>query len=175
MNPNTQPIPSATVVVVRDVGDDLQALLLQRNSTLTFAPGAWVFPGGRIDPADYPDDNREEILSAALCAASREAEEEAGLALHPKRLKLIDYFITPNNQPRRFATWFFIADGNHCDRVTIDGGEIIAYRWMTAAQALAEHRSGGLPLITPTRKTLERLATVSTVAEALALATLYSR
>ena len=32
----------------------VETLMLRRNSKLAFAGGAWVFPGGRIDPEDYP-------------------------------------------------------------------------------------------------------------------------
>ena len=32
---------------------DLEVLLARRSSKLAFHGGAWVFPGGRIDPDDY--------------------------------------------------------------------------------------------------------------------------
>jgi 8-oxo-dGTP pyrophosphatase MutT (NUDIX family) len=47
-------IPAATVVLLRDAAGGLETLMLRRNSKLAFAGGAWVFPGGRIDPEDYP-------------------------------------------------------------------------------------------------------------------------
>ena len=36
--------------------DGLETLLIRRNTALEFAGGMWVFPGGRIDPDDYPAD-----------------------------------------------------------------------------------------------------------------------
>src|SRR5690348_4693324 len=48
--------PAATVVLVRDGERGLEVLLAKRSSTLEFHGGAWVFPGGRIDPEDYADD-----------------------------------------------------------------------------------------------------------------------
>src|SRR5690606_17094803 len=50
-------IPAATVIVVREPSrgarrDGLEVLMLRRDSSLSFAAGAWVFPGGRIDPED---------------------------------------------------------------------------------------------------------------------------
>lgn len=47
------PRPAATVVLTRDGGGGrLEVLLLRRNRASGFVPGAWVFPGGRVDPAD---------------------------------------------------------------------------------------------------------------------------
>ena len=48
-------LPAATVVLVRQGDSGIQTLLLRRNSALRFAGGNWVFPGGRIDKADYPE------------------------------------------------------------------------------------------------------------------------
>lgn len=48
------PRPAATVVLARDGrgGGGLEVLLLRRNRSSGFVPGAWVFPGGRVDEAD---------------------------------------------------------------------------------------------------------------------------
>jgi 8-oxo-dGTP pyrophosphatase MutT (NUDIX family) len=168
------PIPSATVVVLRDADLGPEVLLLLRNNELKFAPGAWVFPGGRIDPEDYYSDcaadTGEAIQAAARRAASREAQEEAGIFIDPGKIKLINHYITPLSSPRRFSTWFYLADGNHCERIKIDGGEIVDYRWATAANALAEYHADRLLLIRPTRETLESLQAVTSVAMALQVA-----
>ena len=47
-------MPAATVVLLRDTPDGVETLMLRRDTELAFAGGAWVFPGGRIDPEDYP-------------------------------------------------------------------------------------------------------------------------
>lgn len=44
--------PAATVVLLREGVGELEVLLLQRVRSSGFVPGAWVFPGGRVDPAD---------------------------------------------------------------------------------------------------------------------------
>ena len=46
------PHPSATVVLMREGGDGPEVLLLRRNRATGFVPGAYVFPGGRVDAAD---------------------------------------------------------------------------------------------------------------------------
>src|SRR5437773_10777477 len=72
------PAPAATVVLVRDGAEGLEVLLAKRSSKLAFHGGAWVFPGGRIDPDDYGG-KPEDLLGAARRAAAREAKEEAGV------------------------------------------------------------------------------------------------
>jgi 8-oxo-dGTP pyrophosphatase MutT (NUDIX family) len=79
-------IPAATVVVIRDVaGHPPELLMLERSAAMTFAGGALVFPGGRIDPADHAlaavIGGGDAIDTAARIAAIREAIEEAGIAL----------------------------------------------------------------------------------------------
>ena len=44
--------PAATVVLLRQGADGPEALLLRRNRATGFVPGAYVFPGGRVDAAD---------------------------------------------------------------------------------------------------------------------------
>jgi recombination protein RecT len=83
------PRPSATIVLMRDGADGPEALLMKRRREAGFVPGAFVFPGGRVDAADA------DAALAALCdgpaasepefpywvAAVREAFEETGLLL----------------------------------------------------------------------------------------------
>ena len=78
------PIPAATLVLVRDAPDGAEVLMIERAAAMAFAGGAVVFPGGRIDPADitlaetlFPD--RED--AAARIAAIRETLEEVGIAV----------------------------------------------------------------------------------------------
>lgn len=74
------PIPAATLVLMRDRADGPPELLVtERTGTMAFAAGALVFPGGRIDA----DDHRTAELfgsEAAKVAAIRETIEETGLA-----------------------------------------------------------------------------------------------
>jgi 8-oxo-dGTP pyrophosphatase MutT (NUDIX family) len=84
--------PAATMVIMhRDPGGGPPLLLMvERVKAMVFAGGAAVFPGGRIDDADF--DYARELISAghtsldenetaARLGAIRETLEEAGLAL----------------------------------------------------------------------------------------------
>ncbi|MEO7009018.1 MAG: NUDIX domain-containing protein, partial [Caldimonas sp.] len=49
---NRPPRPSATVVVVRDSAQGIEVLLSCRAERGDHNSGAWVFPGGLVDPGD---------------------------------------------------------------------------------------------------------------------------
>jgi 8-oxo-dGTP pyrophosphatase MutT (NUDIX family) len=155
--------PAATVVLLRDARDALEVLLLRRSSKLAFHGGAWVFPGGRIDPADAGEGGD---AGAARRAAAREAREEAGLEIDPGGLTQISHWTTPEGLPKRFATWFFMGRAD-ATPVRVDGGEIHAHRWMTPAEALEARRAGEIELPPPTFVTLSTLASLGSAAAAL--------
>src|SRR5689334_19577747 len=49
------PVPArdaATVVVLREDAGGLEVYLLRRRASMAFAAGAYVFPGGSVDPRD---------------------------------------------------------------------------------------------------------------------------
>jgi 8-oxo-dGTP pyrophosphatase MutT (NUDIX family) len=154
--------PSATVIPIRNAGKNIEALLLRRNPELSFHGGAWVFPGGRVDSVDYREDLDENFISAARYAAVREAREEAGLAISPDSLVVISQWTTPAGLPKRFKTWFFIADAKN-KTVCIDEEEILAFQWMKPSEALEKREKGKLILPPPTFVTLKMLSKYKSV------------
>jgi len=160
--------PAATVVLLRDGSRDCEVLLVRRNAKLAFHGGAWVFPGGRIDPEDYLASQPDDVVAAARQAAAREAREEAGVTIDRAGLVLLSRWITPEMLPKRFDTWFFAASVEAETRVEVDGGEIHEHRWMRVSEALAAQRGGEIELPPPTFVTLVGLATHRSVDEAVA-------
>jgi 8-oxo-dGTP pyrophosphatase MutT (NUDIX family) len=92
------PRDAATVMLLRPAGaGGAEVLMLRRVAAMKFAPGAYVFPGGSVDPADFgpavgwhgPDPAEfgarlgasAEMARALVCAAVRETFEEAGVLL----------------------------------------------------------------------------------------------
>jgi 8-oxo-dGTP pyrophosphatase MutT (NUDIX family) len=74
VKPPAVPAPSATLVLLRDrARGGFEILLIQRHAESKFAAGDHVFPGGKVDTSDSPDD------AAQWCA--RLQPKEAGLAL----------------------------------------------------------------------------------------------
>lgn len=157
-------IEAATVVVLRDGPEGIETLLLRRNSRLGFGGGAWVFPGGRVDPEDRRPGDDE--LGAARRAAVREAAEEAGLVVDEDELVPFSHWTPPDVQVKRFATWFFLAPVEETV-VSIDGGEIVDHLWVTPADALGRHAAGEVELLPPTWVTLDLLGRHDDVAAAL--------
>ena len=83
---------AATVLLLRDTPGGVEVLMTRRSASASFAPGAYVFPGGRIDDGDVtarPIATRRRTQSRVqltqAIAAVRESFEELGvlLAHHP--------------------------------------------------------------------------------------------
>ncbi|OUC99569.1 NUDIX hydrolase [Streptosporangium minutum] len=91
------PVPArdaATVVILRE---GVEVYLLRRKASMAFAAGAYVFPGGSVDPRDTdhavawagPSPAEwgtvfradEKIARGLVCAAVRETFEESGVLL----------------------------------------------------------------------------------------------
>lgn len=162
-------VPAATVILLRDAADGLETLMLRRDSRLAFAGGAWVFPGGRVDPGDYEPGHPDDVYRAARRAAVREAAEESGLAVDADAMVWLSHWTPPPQTPRRFATWFFVARAPEGD-VHVDGGEIREHMWVRPVDALARRDAHEVELTPPTWVTLHDLGTVTDVDGALAAA-----
>lgn len=90
LHPRKEPVtahPAATLLLLRDGALGVEVLMTRRSPTASFLPGAFVFPGGRVDPADHQahtlaraPDAGGRYRTAAL-AALRETFEELGILL----------------------------------------------------------------------------------------------
>jgi 8-oxo-dGTP pyrophosphatase MutT (NUDIX family) len=159
--------PASTVVLLRDTPDGMQTLMLKRNKALVFAGGAWVFPGGALDPEDLVEGNGD-VVAASRIAAAREAQEESGLSPHLEDMVLLSHWTTPVGEPRRFSTWIYAAPLAADIEVVIDGSEIHDHRWMGVREAAEEHEAGRLNMLPPTYITLQRLAQYDDLAQMIA-------
>jgi 8-oxo-dGTP pyrophosphatase MutT (NUDIX family) len=214
------PRPAATVALLRDGQEGLEAYLQLRPLGMGFAGGLWVFPGGRVDRTDHdpavdrrwagpsPEDWGERLglqpdeARGHVVAACRETLEEAGLLLAapspgPRdlaqarrellagsvgfagllsrlgvrldtgRLRYWAWWVTPEAEPRRYDTRFFLAGLPADGVVTAHLAEAERERWVAPAEAATDQ---GLPMLPPTRYTLRDLAGFGSVAEALGAA-----
>ncbi|CAN5395776.1 hypothetical protein BH10PSE16_BH10PSE16_15170 [soil metagenome] len=80
--------PAATVLLLRDTAEGIEVLMTRRSTTASFAPGAYVFPGGGIDAADaqaHAQSTRRaaqgDLQLTQAIAAIRESFEELGVLL----------------------------------------------------------------------------------------------
>ncbi len=164
-------VPAATVVVARDTGAGgeagMEVLMLRRTRAASFAAGAWVFPGGRVDPADAGNDPVDS-LEAARRAAVRETAEEAGIDLGAAQLYPMAQWSPSVEVPKRFVTWMLFGCAPRQTRVRVDGAEIVEHRWLRPGDALRAHARREFLLLPPTWMTLHFLAGYSSCAAAVA-------
>src|SRR5829696_1576125 len=150
----TPPRQAATVIVLRGGAETLEVLLVRRNPEQRFMGGAWVFPGGAVDP---DEDHR--------VAAVREAEEEAGILIRdPGELVEFSRWITPAQVKIRFDTRFYLAPAPDGAEPRPDGAETVDLAWSTPEGALEAYRREEIVLVFPTIKTLEQLTPFDTAA-----------
>jgi 8-oxo-dGTP pyrophosphatase MutT (NUDIX family) len=201
-----EPRDAATVVLMRagTAGPDLY--LLRRQTSMAFAGGMCVFPGGGVDPRDFDSAvgwagpppatwaeqllTSEELGRALVCAAVRETFEESGVllagpsasdvvadttgddweadrrALEAKELSFTSFlerrglvlrsdllgawaaWCTPEFEPRRFRTWFFVAALPAGQRTRDVSSESSSVTWLPAlgaCDAVDAHELGMMP------------------------------
>lgn len=203
-----EPRDAATVVLTRRGERGPEVYLLRRRTSMAFAGGMCVFPGGGVDPRDFDhavgwagpslaewagrlavDEHQARAL---VCAAVRETFEESGVllagesadsvvvdttgedweadrrALEAHELSLTDFldrrglllrtdllgawsgWLTPAFEPRRYRTWFFVAElpeGQHTRDVS---GESDLVAWLPAIEAVERAETDEVLMLPPT-------------------------
>lgn len=158
--PSAIPV-AGTLLLLRTAAFGLEVLMTRRPERGSFA-GAWVFPGGKVEPADAGPDEE----AAARSAAVRETREETGLVVAGADLVAVSRWVPPQGIPRRIRTWFF-ATGAPEGEVEPAPGEVVDWQWMGPAQALHRHAEGAFALYPPTWITLHSLVPFAGAAAAL--------
>jgi 8-oxo-dGTP pyrophosphatase MutT (NUDIX family) len=159
----TVPRLAATVLLLRGDAAGLEVLLVRRTPRARFMAGAWVFPGGAVDPGDGTGQ------PGLRAAAVREVREEAGVDLGPDpELVTFSNWITPAEVKIRFDTWFYLTAMPADQEPEVDGREVVDARWMTPSDAVAAAAAEKMAIVFPTVKHLERIAGYASAAELLA-------
>ncbi len=174
---------SATLILMRDSSNGPEILLTERPTNMSFAAGNVVFPGGKVDKADFKaaeaivqQNNPLDDIEDAACriAALRELEEETALSIAQQNLEHMAYmahWITPIVMPKRFSTHFYLFpyEGSQTEQL-VSPNEVVRLYWQTAEEALANLSVGKTTMMFPTRLNIELIARFSKVEEALAFA-----
>jgi len=219
-----EPRPAATVILLRP---GPEVYLLRRTTTMAFAAGMSVFPGGRVDSTDAAIADSwsgpppswfgdrlgctPDMAAAYVAAAVRETFEESGVllagpsadtvvadttgddwesdrvALEDRSLGFADFlhrrglvlradllgvwarWTTPEFEPRRYDTAFFVA-ALPLGQVTRDvSGESDQVAWVHPAEAVAAVDAGQLAMLPPTYFSCAELAGYSSVEDVLAV------
>jgi len=74
-DPPVTPKPAATLALLREGREGLEVLLLKRGNRTSFIPGAFVFPGGRVDA----DDTSPGVHAFLKGLSSAEADARLGI------------------------------------------------------------------------------------------------
>ena len=141
---------------------------MKRSSETRFLPGAYVFPGGRVDPDDScvelkgGEHDRKRMCcdeaAAYQVAAIRETEEECGVRLGVSQIAYWSWWLTPKIEPRRYDTRFFIANVGAEAVATHDNVELIESAWWSPVEALRRLKAGEIFMAPPTWITLMELS-----------------
>jgi 8-oxo-dGTP pyrophosphatase MutT (NUDIX family) len=223
------PRDAATVILTRAGRHGPEVYLLRRQTSMAFAGGMCVFPGGGVDPRDFdasvawagPDPSvwasqlvtSEEMARALVCAAVRETFEESGVllagpsadevvadttgddweadrqALEARELSFTAFldqrglvlrsdllgvwsaWCTPEFEPRRFRTWFFVAALPPGQRTRDVSSESSSVTWMSAADACDAVDVGDVGMMPPTYLTCLEVSQHATPDDLLVAAT----
>lgn len=109
---------------------------------------------------------RHEIHDGSRALADLCADE--GLVLLTDRMHLVDHWITPMGEKRRFDTRFFVAEAPAEQEPLHDDSETIASLWVRPTDAIAQWEAGDLQMFPPTVASLRFLAPHATSADAMA-------
>jgi 8-oxo-dGTP pyrophosphatase MutT (NUDIX family) len=211
-----EPRDAATVILTRPGPSGPEVYLLLRQTSMAFAGGMCVFPGGGVDPRDFdrsvawagpPPEawaelllTSEEMARALVCAAVRETFEESGVllagpsasevvadttgddwerdraALEAKDLSFTAFlakrglvlrsdllgawsaWCTPEFEPRRFRTWFFVAAMPPGQRTRDVSTESSSVTWRSARGACDAVDARELGMMPPTYVTCLEVA-----------------
>jgi len=223
-----EPRDAATVGLARAGEKGPEVYLLRRQTSMAFAGGMCVFPGGGVDPRDFdasvawagPDPSvwaaqlvtSGEMARALVCAAVRETFEESGVllagpsagdvvadttgsdweadrqALEARELSFTAFldrrglvlrtdllgvwsaWCTPEFEPRRFRTWFFVAALPPGQRTRDVSSESSSVTWLPAAGACDAVDAGELGMMPPTYLTCLEVSEHTTPDDLLAAA-----
>lgn len=122
----------------------------------------------RLDGEPWTKEARRGLAGRTL--ALRALLDERGLALATDALAPFARWITPESEPRRYDTFFFLAAMPPGQTAAPDDVEVSEHRWATPAALLEADRRRELKLPPPTQWHLRDLSALRTVEEALAWA-----
>lgn len=181
-----EPRDASTVVLLREQAGRLEVFMMRRAQTMAFAPGMYVFPGGRLDDGDarlgaafndFPfgveakrASTDESGLRALVACAVREVHEETGVQVTDADLVLLDHWVTPAMATRRFDVRFFASLVPHGQEPEAVGTEMDHVMWISPAHALAEFEVDRMRMLRPTLRVLELLSVHEQIDELFASA-----
>ena len=150
------------VAAVREVFEEAGVLLARRNGDDDVVDLDEPAIAARYNEARHAV-HEGRLDFARFCA-------DEGLLLLVDRLHLVDHWITPRGERRRFDTRFFLGAAPPAQHPLHDDKETIASRWVRPTDAIDLWHAGELQMLPPTIATLEVLLPHATADEAVSAA-----
>ena len=146
------------IAAIRELFEEAGLLLVRsRDGRLPGADTWW--------PASDLHDIREALIAGTttfLPVCQREGWQPALDLLTP-----LSRWITPEIEPRRFDTVFYVAAAPPGQDAQVDGREAVSGAWFRPADGVAKYLAGEISLVPPTLRTLEDLSDLSSCRAAI--------
>lgn len=140
--------------------------VFEECGVLLAGPDAGSVVADLTDPAW--DDERGALLARDQSFAELLIRRD--LVLRTDLLGLRAHWITPECEPKRYDTRFFVARLPEGQRADDRNSEAVQVQWSAPERLLAEHDAGDHRMLPPTRVMLEQLARAGSLDDALAAA-----
>jgi|SRR5437588_6144307 len=122
-----KPIPAAAVAFVRDSENGIEVYLSRRPNHFRYYPGAFVFPGGRVDMED----------ADIRATARREVLEEIGIEIDTSRLMPLRNIHTSAHAGPVYHMLTFAYPVESDFNTSLNAEEVEEEIWITAREAIA--------------------------------------
>jgi 8-oxo-dGTP pyrophosphatase MutT (NUDIX family) len=124
--------------------------------------------GSVVGDTTGEDFERDRLALLDRSVSMTEVLDRRGLVLRSELLRPWAHWITPEFEPRRFDTRFFVAAVPPGQRPRDVSGEADATTWLPVTDAVAAHEAGRLAMLPPTIESLRDIAAYRTVDDVLA-------
>ncbi len=129
---------AATVLLLRDTPQGIEVLMTRRSMTASFAPGAYVFPGGGIDDLDInhaqAHDNAARAATLLIARRKTQTDTHCAQALAAIRESFEELGILLASKPG--GAWCSQADIDALSRTAPFYDQMHAHGYMLAADAV---------------------------------------
>jgi 8-oxo-dGTP pyrophosphatase MutT (NUDIX family) len=146
------------IAAIRETFEESGILLARKKDSRALIDAALA---SEIEASHRADLNDRKITFLKILS-------DNGLVLALDALVPYAHWITPEGMPKRFDTWFFLAEAPPQQLGAHDGRESTDSIWVSPREALAGGESGRFKLPFPTTRNLIRLGKQGTVRAALA-------
>lgn len=131
-----------------------KVFVIKRQNYLRYFPGYTAFPGGKVER------DEDDLIQTVL----REAKEELGLDLaamndkEVKSIKAVARATTPDFNPYRFETYFYLIECKVKPDFELDKNEMTDARWCDPYDVIRDYNSGKILIVPPVKDILEKLS-----------------